>query len=112
MNQFQNPKGQNPASPTLRFLQAHPSIGKDYMCNLLRSFFADPLPVNKVSSSRKPVGCQGNLPTRTPPGLLKSTHVVRYVSLEGHGCRSTPLAKKAPSAIRVRWIPQLPLDTR
>jgi hypothetical protein len=30
MNQFQNPKGQNPASPTLRFLQAHPSIGKDW----------------------------------------------------------------------------------
>jgi hypothetical protein len=29
MNQFQNPKGQNPISPTLRFLQAHPSIGKD-----------------------------------------------------------------------------------
>jgi hypothetical protein len=29
MNQFQNPKGQNPASPTLRFAQAHLSIGKD-----------------------------------------------------------------------------------
>jgi hypothetical protein len=29
MNQFQNPKGQKPASPNLRCLQAHPSIGKD-----------------------------------------------------------------------------------
>ena len=29
MNQFQIPKGQKPASPTLRFLRAHLWIGKD-----------------------------------------------------------------------------------
>src|ERR1035437_2909407 len=30
MTQIQNQKGHNPASPTLRTLQAHPSIGKDF----------------------------------------------------------------------------------
>src|ERR1035437_5600756 len=33
MTQIQNQKGHNPASPTLRTLQAHPSIGKDSKCS-------------------------------------------------------------------------------
>jgi hypothetical protein len=36
LNEIQIPKGQNPASPTLRFLQAHSSIGKDYSILLMR----------------------------------------------------------------------------
>jgi hypothetical protein len=32
---FKTRKDKNPASPTLRFLQAHPSIGKDYPAPVL-----------------------------------------------------------------------------
>jgi predicted RNA binding protein YcfA (HicA-like mRNA interferase family) len=93
MNQFQNPKGQKPASPDLRCLQAHPSIGKDSGNLRLHSG-------EETVLMRAPA--MGKLPLLTPREVIANIESLGFVFK--HQVGSHAQYEKAATATHVRAV--------